>query len=248
MFSIICAYNNKKMLEDCVIKSLKKQKNIEYETIFVNAKQHHFSSASETLNYGGRQAKGEYLIFLHQDIIFESENVLEKIKYYCDHFQFGIAGVAGLEVKNSTNRRFVTQIKDGKNHTYAGSDRAIHQYQEPRNVVSLDECLFIIPHKIFKLFQFNNLGKTWHLYASDFTCNCIKHNLKAIVLPIENIWHLSDGKSFSYDYFSAVEKLAILYRKDFKIIYTSYGKWPTARIILQFKIFYRRMRYKLFNK
>lgn len=247
MFSIICAYNNKKMLEDCVIKSLKKQKNIEYETIFVNAEEHHFSSASETLNYGGQQAKGDYLIFLHQDIIFETEDVLEKIKFYCDHYQFGIAGVAGVTVIGNRNR-LITQIEDGKDHTAAGTELTIHHYNNPQKVFSLDECMFIIPNNVFKLFQFSDLGKTWHLYATDYSCKCMKNGFDVLVLPLKNIWHLSDGRSFSIDYFFAVSKLIQLYRKNFKMIYTVYGRWPTLPIVSNLKVLYREIRYKILKK
>lgn len=244
MLSIICAYNNKKMLNDCVVQSLLKQKNVEYEKIFVNAKDRGFSSAAETLNYGGEQANGDFLIFLHQDIIFETNDVLSKIENYCKTNSFGIAGVAGI-VKEGRQNKLYTQIKDGEDHIEAGGEGACHSYTKPLKAVSLDECLFIIPKKVFKSFQFSDLGSTWHLYASDYACHCIKNKLNVLILPIQEIWHLSDGKSFNMNYFDALGNLVKLYQKDFQTIYTIFGKWSTNRLIFNLKVLYRKLRYKI---
>ena len=44
MISIICVYNNDKILNECLKESLKLQKQIEYETIFVDSRKYKFSS------------------------------------------------------------------------------------------------------------------------------------------------------------------------------------------------------------
>ena len=247
MLSIICAYNNKKMLNDCVAQSLNKQQGVEYEKIFVNAKDYGFSSASETLNYGGQQAKGDFLIFLHQDIIFESNDVLKKIENFCKAYTFGIAGVAGI-VKENKHNKLYTQIKDGKDHTDAGGASSCHNFSQPLNAVSLDECLFIIPKTVFHSFQFRNLGSTWHLYASDYSCHALEKGLSVMVLPIQGIWHLSDGNSFSMDYFEALKKLVAIYRNSQDVINTVYGSWPTNSLLLQLKILYKKLRFIFFKR
>lgn len=82
MISIICVYNNDKILNECLKESLKLQKQIEYETIFVDSRKYKFHSAAEALNYAGNLANGEYLIFLHQDIVLV-DNTLSEIYDYC---------------------------------------------------------------------------------------------------------------------------------------------------------------------
>ena len=67
MISIICVYNNDKILNECLKESLQLQKQIEYETIFVDSRKYKFHSAAEALNYAGNLANGEYLIFCDAD-------------------------------------------------------------------------------------------------------------------------------------------------------------------------------------
>ena len=101
MLSLVCAYNNEDKLKSELLSSLKFQKNVKYELILVNTVKENIKSASEALNRGGKQAEGEYIVFLHQDIIFEDDNTLHEIEEYCNSYQFGIAGVAGVNLKIS---------------------------------------------------------------------------------------------------------------------------------------------------
>lgn len=65
MVSIICASNNKKILNNMLIKSLKIQMLNDYELIIIDAKEHGFKLAPQTLNYEAMKAKGDILIFTH---------------------------------------------------------------------------------------------------------------------------------------------------------------------------------------
>lgn len=242
MLSIICAYNDKILLKKLLLQSLRKQKDVEYETIFLNAKELGFRSAAETLNFGCSKAKGDFFVICHQDIVFESENVLKEIEDYCKKLQFGIVGVAGIASINKQSY-VVLRIKEGPQKNIAGNYR---NFNDPIKSYSLDECLFVIPSENFT--KFNDLGMTWHLYASDYAYQCHKDNLEVYTLPIENIYHASNGKSFNFNYFEALEKLSQKCKKDFKYIYTIYGKWPTNPFLLKLKINYRKLRYKFFHK
>ena len=69
MFSIICVYNNKKILDEMLLRSLSTQTK-EFELILLDNYQNKFKSATEALNFGGKLAKNDYLMFVHQDIDF----------------------------------------------------------------------------------------------------------------------------------------------------------------------------------
>lgn len=244
MFSIICAYNNKKILDDLLLKSLNEQVGAEYEIILINAQKHGFQSASETLNYGCSKAKGDFLIVCHQDIVFQRQDILAQISHFCQEYDFGAAGVAGL-TRIKGNQVVASKITEGPNRALAGN---FHNFTTPLESMSLDECLFIIPKDVYQQHRFNDLGKTWHLYASDLACACLRDHLKVMTFPIDGIYHASNGKSFNMNYFEALINLAKLYKKDFKTIYTIYGKWSTNSLVLRMKIFYRKLRYKILEK
>jgi hypothetical protein len=61
MISIVVVYNNERTLNKTLLKSLKKQ-TAKFEVIALDNTKRKFRSASEALNYGGRQANGEYIM------------------------------------------------------------------------------------------------------------------------------------------------------------------------------------------
>ncbi|MFR5484954.1 MAG: hypothetical protein ACLTHX_11885 [Blautia massiliensis (ex Durand et al. 2017)] len=77
---------------------------------------------------------------------------------------------------------------------------------------SLDECLLVIPRKIFEKYQFRYIGNTWHLYGTDYAIQMQEINEKVVIFPIE-LWHSSPGDSLSADYYDAVIKLAHFCKK-----------------------------------
>ena len=79
MISVICAYNNKEILDNYLLKSLKDQTK-DYELILIDNTKNKFKSAAEALNYGGNNAKEKYLMFIHQDINLCSNKFLEELQ------------------------------------------------------------------------------------------------------------------------------------------------------------------------
>lgn len=229
------------MLENVLNKSLKKQKNVKYSLIALNAVELGFSSASETLNYSDKLIPdaSEFIIFLHQDIVFENEYTLYEFEKYCRKNDFGIAGVAGI-IKNKSGLHTISNIKHGEEKSSAAE---INDFSGIIEVESLDECLLIVKRETFKHYKFHDLGKTWHLYGADY-CTLMKSiNRKVIVLPI-SLWHLSSGKSLNYNYFDSLLNLAKIYRDRYEKIYTMFGWWPTNPIVLKIKINYRKFMFK----
>lgn len=238
MISIICSYNNQEVLQYALLNSLENQQGVSYELITVDANEHKFLSASETLNYAGRKATGDYLLFVHQDVIFESKFVLREIYSMCTQYDFGIAGVAGC-VKLGKTIQTISKIHHGDEHQPAGS---ITNFNMPQVTDSLDECLLIIPRDVFTLFKFSNIGKTWHLYGTDYSLKMKMNCRNVFVFPID-FWHLSNGSSLNLNYYHSVFRLADLYRAHFKEIITIYGTWPTRKSRLLVKLLYRELRF-----
>lgn len=63
---MICVSNNNRILHDYLLKSLSAQKGV-YELIIVDNSIGKWNSAASALNWGARNAKGDLLMFVHQD-------------------------------------------------------------------------------------------------------------------------------------------------------------------------------------
>ena len=79
MLSIICVFNKEEILNKYLLSSLSKQSFQDYEIILIDSVKMNFKSAAKALNYAVNLAKGEVYIFVHQDIKFLSDDVLNKI-------------------------------------------------------------------------------------------------------------------------------------------------------------------------
>jgi len=219
MISIVCVYNNKEILNNYLLKSLKTQ-TVNFELIALDNTEGKFKSAAEALNYGGRKAKGKYIMFVHQDVDLSLDTWLEKAEKMLDSMQnLGIAGVAGKK----DERGVMTVIKHGNPPEPAGSITI----KKPEKVQTLDECLIIVPKSVFDVLQFDEeVCDDWHLYAVDYCLSVKRVGFDAYVIPMF-VYHRSPGYSFSEKYYLILEKILKKYKKYYKWIYTTMGDWST---------------------
>ena len=231
MLSIICSYNDKKILEDNLLKSLNKQIG-DNELILLDNTKQRFSSAAAALNHGAKTATGDYLIFLHQDIDLLHETWLEDVEKILGSLtNLGVAGLAGYHEING-NPTMVGNIKDGLPPKAVGVPIKI-----PEKVQTVDECLFIIPKSVFEEFQFDDVTcPDWHLYAVDYCLNMKKIGLNVYILPFE-VYHVSRTYSFSDDYYSTLNNIIKKHGDYFDKIYTSCGIWSTNKYRLFINIY-----------
>ena len=233
MLSFICASNNMEIYEQCIVKSLAKQKNTDFELILIDTAEKEYSSAAKALNEGANKAKGEYFVFLHHDIVIEDENFVDKLNLWLNQHNFGIAGVAGtVRLPNRKKANVVSNIVHGEKKQVPGIKTT-----ETVSCETLDECLFVIPKKVFFEHQFVELMPTWHLYCVEYCLWAKEHNYDVLLTPMF-LWHKSAGASMNANYFDALLKLRKMYNKD---ICTTMGLWPQNNIIMYLKI----VRYKL---
>lgn len=217
MFSLICVYNNEEVLNEYLLNSLSQQ-DTEYDLILIDNKDNKFTSATSALNYGAKKAKGDFLIFLHQDIKLIGNDWLRKTEMEIQKLgEWGAVGVLGKR-----NMHVDTSILMGD------SPKVIFKeiLQEPLEIKTLDECLLIIPKKVFDKYPFDE--KTcddWHLYGTDYVLNMKKIGLKSYVIPTKLI-HKSVGDSLSESYYQLLPRLQRKYFSE-KMLYTSCGDWYT---------------------
>lgn len=211
MLSIVCVYNDKNLLDNYLLKSLKDQ-TVEYELIIIDNTDGKFSSAAEALNYGGKKAQNDLILFVHQDMDLSSKTWLYDVEKILKSVgNFGIAGVAG---RSKEKVWAVTNIKDG----IPPKDVAPEKIHEAVKVQTLDECLIIIPKKIFKILQFDEIVcDNWHLYAADYCLSVKKLGYDAYVVPLY-AYHRSKAYPTSGEYYTTLKKLLQKHAHNHKYI------------------------------
>jgi hypothetical protein len=231
MLSIVVVYNDERALNRILLKSLKNQ-TTKFEFIPVDNTQGRFQSAAEALNYGGKQASGKYVMFVHQDVDLGSDSWLETVEKALDDISdLGIAGVAGMSEK-------------GKNYWERKRGRISscgevwgNPLQKPEEVQTLDECLLIVPKSVFSKLQFDE--KTfdgWHCYGVDYCLSVNKIGLQPYVIPAF-IYHRSLTLNVE-NLLRYQKRLYNKHRKNYKKIYTTCGEisWLKLRLSLLIEV------------
>jgi len=233
MISVVCVYNNKSILENYLLKSLKNQ-TVNYELINLDNTQGKFKSAAKALNYGGEQAKGKYLMFVHQDVDLCSNIWLNEAEKMLDRLSnIGIVGVAG---RSENKEGVITNIKHGIPIRFAGKI----QIRKPTEVQTVDECLIIIPKSVFNKLRFDEkVCNDWHLYSVDYSLSIKKLGYNVFVIP-KYIYHLSSGFKpigklertlrgpLQRSYYLSLKKVLYKHKNYYEKIYTTCGICKTT--------------------
>lgn len=190
-----------------------KETDLEYELVGVDNTNGDFKSAAAALNYGGDIAKGELLVFLHQDILFNSPRALEVLlnKYKSLTDETAILGIYGA-------------LRGEKREISEGTFE----------VDTLDECLVILNRKTFSKFRFNErLCDGWHLYVVEM-CIRIKTANGLVAVTNHDITHLSIG-NVNEGYMKTYKRLMKAYKNE-KWICTTCKTLPNNSIV--FHLYY----------
>ena len=222
LISVISVYNDSKVLEEQLGKSLKNQ-NCRYEWIPVANDTNRFSSAASALNEGASKAKGEVLIFLHQDIFFKTENELKLFgERILSHDTGTIVGAAGAVEKEKQNIGVYTS------GVLYDSNCLSVDWKE-KEVSCVDEFCFGMKRSTFEQHSFDEkLCDNWHLYAVEACLYWRKHGGRVMVVPVQ-VHHFSKG-TISLNYMQGLKRLADYYRSDFCYIWTTCYKVSTSKI------------------
>jgi hypothetical protein len=243
MFSIVCAYSNQDTFHKYLVSSLQKQ-TVKYEPVFVDNCSKQFSSAASALNYGGGKATSKYIMFVHQDVDFESATWLADAGKLLDDLPgLGVAGVAGVS-ESGRNLR-----ERGRNIITHGPERIAWEFgnaiDKPEAVQTLDCCVLIVPKTVFDKLQFDEVNcDNWHLYGEDYCLQVKSAGLNTYVLPL-GIYHASRGikrtsrlkivlslGALPPEYYATLRDLIRKYRGKYKHIYTTNGEWNTFQPVI----------------
>ena len=222
MFTVISVYNDRQVLDEYLLRSLDRQ-TVGCERRLVDNTRGAFASAAEALNHGAKDAKGDYLLFAHQDVALCHRDWLESAERTVRTLpNLGMAGAAGKRGKGNDN---FSNAENAPIPTAACHNRLT----APVKVQTLDECLTIVPKDVFAEHRYDTaLRLGWHLYAVEYCLRLGRLGYGVYVIP-EPVYHWAGmryAKRLSRDYFDSLAALLPEYR-DYKRIHTTCGDWNT---------------------
>jgi hypothetical protein len=218
-FSVICVYNNREKLDKYLVRSLKKQ-TIPYELITLDNTTGKFCSAAPLLNETAKNARYEYLMFVHQDIALRAGTWMEKaVKDLEKLHRLGAAGVAG-----KIDKEILASVSHGNPPCCAGGKRL----KKPLRVQTLDGCLMIVPKATFLKMPFDEAAVDgWMLYVANYCLDLIRQGYRNYVLPHE-VYHESTGCEDRDALQNVMTKIIARHQDHVKTIYTTVGTWKTS--------------------
>ncbi len=215
MVTLVCCYNDRKMLGDMLLASLAKQ-TAKHNVVLIDASEHGFTGAAQAYNAfldnpGEFNAEiSDYLIFTHQDIAFIDNDLLEKVEALLQKSPNDIFGFAGMTSSGVVK----------SNLRYQSDDKYIvrTQLDSAEQVESLDECCFAMTRELWSKVRFDDKTcDAWHLYAVDFCYNAKRlQDSRSYALPLA-VYHKFDsagGLGVDRVFLRTLRKMMAKYRKN----------------------------------
>ncbi len=200
---IICSID--KVLAQQVQKNIADTIGVVWEAIII-----HNTASPKSLthiyNLGAAKAQYDILCFVHEDILFQTQNWgVKLLACFRDDAGIGLIGIAGSKYKSKTPSGWFTGIADIEccSITHV-DDKGNHQriYSNPapgslmQEVKVLDGVLLCCKKKVWEEVKFDEvLLKDFHLYDLDFSFR-VAEKYKVIVTFEIDLVHLTQGGSF----------------------------------------------------
>lgn len=216
MISIVICSRNSELSKE-FYQNIDKTIGCEYELIVIDNSRNTYS-IYEAYNLGIKKSLGSFLCFIHDDILFHSDNWGTKIEnIFNENSEIGLIGVAGAKVKSKTpsgwwncleNQKVINIIQHNDNHNVEkiikGFDNQLFS-----EVVIIDG-VFMAARKINTIF-FSSKINGFHLYDFNLSMEYLSNNFKIVVTNEILIEHFSIGK-INKDWFEALVKLHDIYK------------------------------------
>ncbi|MDY3534153.1 glycosyltransferase [Riemerella anatipestifer] len=194
---IISSYQNS--YYEKLKKNIEKTCGVEYEIIKINNTDK--TPITEVYNLGGKRAKYPYFLFIHEDILFHTEDWGIKLLNHLNQKDTGIIGVAGSSyIVNVPSSWFLTDcdfVHTSFIQNTRTGDRSVKRnlnIQSNRTeVFKLDGMFLGMRREVFNKFQFNEKIKGFHGYDTDISLRIANRYRNFVVADII-VEHFSGGK------------------------------------------------------
>lgn len=178
---------------------------VEYELIAIDNSKNEYSIFS-AYNEGVRRSKGDILCFMHDDVLYHTNNWGEKVIKHFNEEQIGLIGIVGTHFLPHTAsgwywtrvnsggciQRFLIDSKHYESKVHIDLSRM--NGQTSIRAVAVDGMWFCIPKSIFKSVLFDERTFTgYHCYDLDICLQIIKNGMHVHIVSDIILEHASCG-------------------------------------------------------
>lgn len=205
MISIVISTHKPEYLE-AVKLSIAHTIGVEYEIISIE--NHAQYSICEAYNIGENKAKFSYLCFVHEDVLFKTQDWGKKlISIMEEDKSIGLIGIAGTKFKSTYptgswgQSSFLRKFKRG--HIFVSSINSIEEHiefddsKQPKlleEVVCVDGVFMFTKKEVYKSCKYDdNTFSNFHGYDLDFSLQVFFQSYKVLIYRNIEIIHLSKG-------------------------------------------------------
>jgi len=189
MISIIVC-SRKPSLPNALSENIEHTVGEAFETICINNSGNRWSIFG-AYNQGVKQARGDILLFMHDDIVFRTQNWGQVITKSLEDKQSGIVGVLGGHIIDETSVSWtssgfysgqVIQVTNGTTTTYNHNEAGLGN-----TVIALDGMLLAMRKELFDkeiLKWDSDTYNGFHFYDLDICMQAVSHGYQVKVVPI----------------------------------------------------------------
>ncbi|PIF60605.1 glycosyltransferase [Flavobacterium sp. 11] len=215
MLSIIICSREKTISEELSI-NIEKTTGCEYELIIIDNTENKYS-IFEAYNLGIEKSTGDYLCFIHDDILFHTEgwgSIIQRI--FSENKKIGLLGVAGAKTKTKMPSVW-WDCNEGENYTFIiqhfkNKDKETWDYgfdEKTIEEVVVIDGVFMVSRKEARI-DFHKSMKGFHNYDLNISFEYKKRGYKVVVTNQILIEHFSIGK-INKEWIKSTSKIHKLY-------------------------------------
>lgn len=173
---------------------------VEHEIIAIDNREKHWPLA-KAYNFGANIAKYDYLLFVHEDVLFYTEGWGTIIIKKLSEPDCGVIGFAGSQIKTRAYSGWNTNMirYEISNYRYLDENSCERHYRKGQfedgygRVVDIDGLAMFVRRSVWRKYPFDEKILTgFHCYDIDFSLELAKH-YKNYVCGIIDVLHLSNG-------------------------------------------------------
>ena len=186
--SIVICYNNSDQYEKAIGYIDAQSIREEIEIVGVDNTDKRFPSAAKALNSGASAARGEIVVFMHQDLYLIERDAIEKVYLRLASMNKPtLLGVAGY--LHNEEEVIYNLYEGGKRIRRSKRFDAEKLYA----VETVDECFVACKKEVWERYRFDeDTCDNWHFYAVDLSYQIALDAGTVVVYPLA-LWHSSEG-------------------------------------------------------
>lgn len=202
MLSIIVCSRNKTQSNE-FSENIKSTVGVEFEIISIDNSENRHSIFS-AYNIGISKSQYPYLCFVHEDVLFHSNNWGENVISHLQDYKTGIIGVAGSDLVTRVPASWATLISSSQNvilSDLTGKEPTKHLYepenydQIKRSSITIDGLFMCMKKELTEKIHFDENLSGFHGYDYDISIQSIIAGYINYTVYDISIEHFSKGKT-----------------------------------------------------